>query len=1776
MKVHKNLFAVFLILTSILVGLVFQLNLSFAGTWTAAHCAGTGGEGQGYAIATADQACLWPTAAAAETCTGTSVISCVSYSNNLACKQAPPDDRMPCGGGAIHSCNAGEFMNASGMCVRRVKCKHCGLGLGNPVDVTTGEKVQEEIDWSSGGDHPLVFRRLYNSFSDSIIAPNYSRLGPKWRSNFDGAATYVLSAGVTSPNAAAINDRVHMMLPDGNEYSFVMSGGVWRLTVPLPAPNVGDYLFWNQFRTDVDVTLTTTPTQVDARMPDGTHYIFDNQGLLQTITFVDGYSQSLTYVGTVNTKVTDSLGRKLYFQYDTASDRAGYLTNMITNDGKKFSYNYTKRSISPSLAQVFLPGYWALGTVTYPDLTPATDTDNPKRVYGYWDNYAFPFALTSITDERGIAFATWTYDVQGRAITSEHAGGQEHFNFAYDDINNKVTVTNPLGRSTTYTLQNYLGMVPQIVAVDGIATTNCVASNTNYTYDANGFRSQATDAEGRITQWTRNTRGLATTIVEGAGTAAARTTANTWDTTRPLLTQNVAPNLTSNYTYNATGQVTQISQVDTTTTTVPYSTNGQTRTTTFKYTPFTAAAPPVVAATGTSLSDTALPLINPGAELGNVMGWTLVNVTSPLVAKAGAPCLSAFCFGGTGSTQASPIYPMLAYQDVAIPAVNIAEVDAGRRAAKMTWKQLNDQSKDETTMRMEFLNAAGAVIASGEPAVAAFPVWTQRSQTLPIPVGTRTIRMSMVLPGWYYWFQSWWYFDDIGLTLIGDGTASAAPYLTVVNPDAQNAPATGWTTPTPGIVNTLNTGQCTAFKCFTDGTRGTDQIIQDIAIPADRNVQVDAQATNVEVQWLDQSSTNMIVINAQVDFLNVSNTIIAGASQASPGLFYVPNISYSPNIWAQRVFGVDVPVGARKIRLTFNFLHQNGVIPPGNKAYLTGITMQLKGRAQPLGSYNRLTSVDGPLAGTGDTVSYTYDANGYVSQITDEVGLISKVLSTDGSGRPTSIQDENGVNTSLAYDPRNRLTSITVNPGAAQTVTTITYDLAGDVTQVTQPDGSFLAYTWDNAKRLTSVVNNSGERMDYTYNVNSQVTASATKTSALVVTKQMSMVYDELGRLLRQVGAATQTTTMAYDRTDNVTQVTDPRSNLYGYAYDGLQRLVQTTDQQAAKVNVARDGQDQVVGYQDPRLLSTTYVRNGFGDVIRETSPDAGTTTYVRDARGLVTQMTDGRGIVSNMTYDNAGRLLTVAYPAATAENVTYSYDSIVLSNKGKGRLTKIVDQSGSTSFTYNVLGQVLSKVTVIGTKTYTTSFVYTLNGKLTQITYPSGRVVGVSFNSNRQVASLTTKLNSTAAAANVATGITYAPMSNLVTAITHGNGLITSAGYDLDYRLTSLNVKNGTTIVSGMTYAYGDAINLTGITDQVTAANSNVLSYTATNRLASASGAWGAAAYSYDGVGNRLSDVVTGTLNKNHQASYDSFSNRITGMTENAAAFRSYTYDGAGNIATDVRPGETYAYTYNKRNRLASVTRNATAYATYTYNALEQLTTRVTTAAGAPAGTVAYVYDMEGHLLVEADATTGATLREYIWLPSNDNHVNAGGGRVGQGLGLASLAANDNNPVDLPLAIVDTVNTTPTLLMVHADHLGRPIRITDATKATVWQAVFKPWGETQSISGTRINNLCLPGQYFQIETNLAYNWHRHYDPITGRYTQPDPLRFIDGPSVYAYAKSSPFMYIDRTGEGTLGNFLRVCGVVAGIITGGSGAGASTTDCPPPPVSCTQSPRKLE
>ena len=91
----------------------------------------------------------------------------------------------------------------------------------------------------------------------------------------------------------------------------------------------------------------------------------------------------------------------------------------------------------------------------------------------------------------------------------------------------------------------------------------------------------------------------------------------------------------------------------------------------------------------------------------------------------------------------------------------------------------------------------------------------------------------------------------------------------------------------------------------------------------------------------------------------------------------------------------------------------------------------------------------------------------------------------------------------------------------------------------------------------------------------------------------------------------------------------------------------------------------------------------------------------MRDERGLVTSETDGRGIVTNRTHDAAGLMLTETH-TPVGENVTYTYDNTTTpaGNKGRGRLTKLVDQSGSTAYVYNALGQITKDSRVTASQT--------------------------------------------------------------------------------------------------------------------------------------------------------------------------------------------------------------------------------------------------------------------------------------------------------------------------------------------------------------------------------------------------------------------------------------------------------------------------------------------
>jgi RHS repeat-associated protein len=106
----------------------------------------------------------------------------------------------------------------------------------------------------------------------------------------------------------------------------------------------------------------------------------------------------------------------------------------------------------------------------------------------------------------------------------------------------------------------------------------------------------------------------------------------------------------------------------------------------------------------------------------------------------------------------------------------------------------------------------------------------------------------------------------------------------------------------------------------------------------------------------------------------------------------------------------------------------------------------------------------------------------------------------------------------------------------------------------------------------------------------------------------------------------------------------------------------------------------------------------------------------------------------------------------------------------------------------------------------------------------------------------------------------------------------------------------------------------------------------------------------------------------------------------------------------------------------------------------------------------------------------------------------------------------------------------------VWADHLGTPRVVSDAANGVRWEwANAHPFGahapnDNPSGAGAFAFNLRFPGQYFDAETGLHYNYFRDYDPGIGRYVQSDPIGLDGGINTYAYAYDAPLTHSDPEG----------------------------------------------
>ncbi len=281
-------------------------------------------------------------------------------------------------------------------------------------------------------------------------------------------------------------------------------------------------------------------------------------------------------------------------------------------------------------------------------------------------------------------------------------------------------------------------------------------------------------------------------------------------------------------------------------------------------------------------------------------------------------------------------------------------------------------------------------------------------------------------------------------------------------------------------------------------------------------------------------------------------------------------------------------------------------------------------------TYNSLglqESADGPRTDISDVTTYTYDAAGNRTSMTNAQGQQVQYLDFDSRGNPGRMIDANGIETIMTYHPRGWLATSTLKhptDSNLDAVTQYSYNpVNGLVTQTQMPDGSVLSYEYDDANRLVAIANNLGERIDYTLdNAGNRIQESTSKNG--IVTQQISRNFDELSRLMDTLGNDGQVSHQDYDLNGNNVLSTDGNSHTTAQDYDSLDRVSRITQADSSEIEFVYDDQDRILAVIDPRGVTTSYTYDAYDNVLSEFSPDRGTIHYeYDDANNRTTQYRD-------------------------------------------------------------------------------------------------------------------------------------------------------------------------------------------------------------------------------------------------------------------------------------------------------------------------------------------------------------------------------------------------------------------------------------------------------------------------------------------------------------------------------------------------------------------------
>ncbi|MFB8441100.1 putative T7SS-secreted protein [Streptomyces niveus] len=735
--------------------------------------------------------------------------------------------------------------------------------------------------------------------------------------------------------------------------------------------------------------------------------------------------------------------------------------------------------------------------------------------------------------------------------------------------------------------------------------------------------------------------------------------------------------------------------------------------------------------------------------------------------------------------------------------------------------------------------------------------------------------------------------------------------------------------------------------------------------------------------------------------------------------------------------------------------------------YTTRLTYDIRG--------NQLTRTD-PL---GRTTTFTHDAEGRLLAVVRADG--SRIATVrDGNGLPLEFTASDGARWQQGYDDRGNRTEVTDPAGHT---TRYAYDSRGHLVSSTDALGAVTTFRCDRAGLPLDVTDPLGGTTRCERDAFGRL-VRITNPLGLVTTLRWSAdgelaertrpdggteswAYDGEGNCTRHTDVAGRTTNFAYTHFDLLTARTGPDGVRHEFEHDAALRLTKVTNPQGLSWSYIYDPAGRLVSETDFDGRTVRYSLDAAGQVAARTTPLGETIAYRRDPLGQVIGK-DAAGAVTTYAYDRAGRMLHAVGPES---ELVHQYDRC-------GWLkTELVDGRPMT-YTYDPVGNRVRRVTPMG---HATSYVYDAAGRLTHLASGTRRVAFTHDAAGQELRR------------------------------TFGDNLAIASSWDGNGQLGGQHLTVGTRTINRRSYTYRADGHLTALHDTLRGdfrfgldADGRVTTVTASN--------W-SETYVYDKAGNQTSASWPAT-HPGHEAIGP---RNYAGTTIVSAGGVRYEHDAAGRITLRQKPRlsrkpDTWGYEWDVEDRLTAVTTPDGTKWTYKYDPLGRRTAKRRLADDGATVVEEVLFGWDGSVLCEQTTTAPESARSVTlaW----DHRGSRPLAQTERVLGAdASQEAID----DRFFAIATDIVGTPTELVSESGEIAWH------TRATLWGTT------TWSRTSTAYTPLRFPGQYYDPETGLHYNYFRHYDPETARYLTPDPLGLAPAPNPATYVHN-PFTWSDPLG----------------------------------------------